>query len=93
MGVRTLNVTAASATPPLSHCHAWPWCPCHAWLGPNNTVQRVKSWTVGGTQAGRGRQLPRKEGRWEGGSKGGWVKEEGNKSRDGWREGERAGGR
>ena len=23
VGVRTLNVTAASATPPLSHCHAW----------------------------------------------------------------------
>ena len=23
LGVRTLNVTAASATPPLSHCHAW----------------------------------------------------------------------
>ena len=51
VGVRTLNVTAASATPPVYRCHAWPLCSCHAWLGANNTVQRVKSWTVGGRVA------------------------------------------
>ena len=85
MGVRTLNVTAASATPPLSHCHAWPLCPCHAWLGANNTVQRVNSWTVGGTQAGRGQAIT-EEGRTVG------RREQGNKSRDGGREGGREGG-
>ena len=37
-------------------------------------------------------QLPRKEGRWEGGSKGGWVKKGGNKSRDGGKERGREGG-
>ena len=73
MGVRTLNETAASATPPLSHCHAWPLCPCHAWLGANNTVHHVKSWTVGGTQAGRGagNYRGRKDGGKEGAREGG----------------------
>ena len=65
VGVCMLNVTAASATPPLSHCHAWPVCQCHAWLGANNTVQRVKSWTVGGNY--RGRKDCGKEGAREGG--------------------------
>ena len=56
-------------------------------------MQRVKSWMVGGTPSGRGRQLPRKEGRWEGGSKVGWVKKGGNKSRGVGRERGREGGR
>ena len=25
-GSTSLNVTAASVNPPLSHCHAWPLC-------------------------------------------------------------------
>ena len=58
-------------------------------------MQRVKSWTVGGTQAagsGAGNYRGRK-GRWEGESKGGWVKKGGNKSRDGGKERGREGGR
>ena len=76
VGVRTLNVTAASATPPLSHCRAWQLCQCHAWIGAINTVQRVKSWTVGGTQAGRGQAITEK-GRTVGRREQGRVGEEG----------------
>ena len=76
VGVPTLNATATSATPPLSHCHAWPLCPCHAGLGANNTVQRVNSWMVGGTQAvasreGAGNYRGRKDGGKEGAREGG----------------------
>ena len=62
---------------------------CHAWLSAEWQTHRNGVYWVGRREVSRqggGRQGARKEGEWEGGSKGGWGNEGGNKRREGGNE-------
>ena len=73
MGARTLNVTAVSATPPLSHCHAWlpgDTIDSAQLLARHHTRCTLNYSAEARRQAGREARMER--GRMEDGMEGGW---------------------